>query len=148
MLDIFYIEPLKLSCHAEYGSFILTFNEHVQTFQLIQINFRFVKMSIFPLLYLQVIDLKKSNSKIWNSKSKMIFKINREWKYNLRDVENPVKYLWWSFFAKIVNSFQQLTFLKRSSITDVWWCPKQAFDSDISCSKFSNWILSHCVSQW
>ena len=43
-------------------------------------------------------------AKIWNSKSKTILKINREWKYNLRDVEDPVKYLWWSFFAKIVNS--------------------------------------------
>ena len=44
-------------------------------------------------------------AKIWNSKSKTILMINREWKYNLRDFEDPVKLLWWSFFVKIVNSF-------------------------------------------
>ena len=44
-------------------------------------------------------------AKIWNSKSKTILEINRKWKYNLRDIEDPVKYLWWSFFEKIVNSF-------------------------------------------
>ena len=46
------------------------------------------------------IPLKIVFTKIWNSKSKTILKINREWKYNLRDVEDPVKYLWWSIFAK------------------------------------------------
>ena len=29
----------------------------------------------------------------------MMFKINREWNYNLREVEDPAKYLWWSFFG-------------------------------------------------
>ena len=32
-------------------------------------------------------------AKIWISKSKTVLKINRDWKYNLRDIEDPVKYL-------------------------------------------------------
>ena len=32
----------------------------------------------------------------------MMPKIDREWKHNLREVEDPVKYRWWNFFAKIV----------------------------------------------
>ena len=32
----------------------------------------------------------------------MMPKIDREWKHNLREVEDTVKYRWWNFFAKIV----------------------------------------------
>ena len=31
-----------------------------------------------------------------------------------RPIEDPVKHVWWSVVAKIINSFQQLTFHKKN----------------------------------
>ena len=36
-----------------------------------------------------------------------------------RRIQNPVEHVRWSFFAKIVNSFQPLTIFVKSSILDV-----------------------------
>ena len=38
-----------------------------------------------------------------------------------RCIQDPVKYIWWSPFAKTVNGFSLLTVFVRSSILDDWW---------------------------
>ena len=60
--------------------------------------------------------------------------------YSQKRIENPLKGLWWNFFAKIVNSFQPLIFSQRISITDVWQCPKHAYDSYIIRQNLPNWV--------
>ena len=65
-----------------------------------------------------------------------------------RHIQNPVNHLGWSFFAKTVNSFQQLNIFRKSSTLEVWLCSKCAFEQQTVWGIFKDWEAKKALNFW
>lgn len=59
-------------------------------------------------------------SLLYSYQSKLMDYSLYDWDLRHERVKDPVKYQWWSFFSKKVNSQWPLTIFEKRSIRDIW----------------------------